>query len=68
MSECSVCMVNRKSHVLVPFGHLCVCQECAGNFTFPLHKQFLGKYATVKEEVEFLQKLWSTRLCICEYR
>jgi hypothetical protein len=39
-TECSVCMVNNKTHVLVPCGHLCVCQECAGKFTCPLPKLF----------------------------
>jgi len=29
-NECSVCMCV-KNHVLIPCGHLCVCEECAGS-------------------------------------
>ena len=28
-AECVICMDQRKNHVLVPCGHLCVCQACA---------------------------------------
>ena len=29
-SECAVCM-GQKNHVLIPCGHLCVCEHCAGS-------------------------------------
>ena len=35
-SECSVCMDNKKNHVLIPCGHVCVCEECAGKDFFLL--------------------------------
>ncbi len=28
-TECSICMVKRKSHAAIPCGHLCVCVDCA---------------------------------------
>lgn len=27
-AECSICMDARKTHVLVPCGHQCVCETC----------------------------------------
>ena len=27
--ECVVCMDSKKSHALVPCGHMCVCKKCA---------------------------------------
>ena len=32
-AECVICMDQRKNHVLVPCGHLCVCQACAERIT-----------------------------------
>jgi len=29
-TECSVCM-GHKNHVLIPCGHVCVCEQCAAN-------------------------------------
>jgi len=30
--ECCVCMERCPTHVLVPCGHKCVCEECAPRF------------------------------------
>ena len=27
--ECCVCMETRKSHIFIPCGHFCACQQCA---------------------------------------
>ena len=27
--ECVICMDQRKTHTMVPCGHICVCQACA---------------------------------------
>ena len=54
-SECSVCMDNKKNHVLIPCGHVCVCEVCAGKVIsyFQIGNQFMN---TVREEVEVLRK------------
>ncbi len=54
-SECSVCMDNKKNHVLILCGHVCVCEECAGKVIFYFH---IGNQSmnTVTEEVEVLRK------------
>ena len=31
--ECVICMDQRKSHIIVPCGHMCVCQACAERVT-----------------------------------
>jgi len=31
--ECVICMDQRKSHIVVPCGHRCVCQACAARIT-----------------------------------
>ena len=58
-NECSVCMDNKKNHVLCPCAHVCVCEECAGKviFYFHIRNQFVK---TGKEEVQAL------RLCVIE--
>lgn len=33
LDECCVCLDNRKSHALLPCGHLCACEACAENLT-----------------------------------
>jgi hypothetical protein len=52
-SECSVCMDNKKNHVLIPCGHFCVCEQCAGKVICYCHigNQFLK---ALTEEVEVL--------------
>jgi hypothetical protein len=53
--ECSVCMDQKKDYVLIPCGHVCVCEECAGKDIFYFHiligHQFIQ---TGKEELEVL--------------
>ena len=61
--DCVVCLVNRADHVLLPCGHVCVCEGCAYLLnTCPICRQNISerKHVYFAKEVsknQFLIKL-----------
>lgn len=55
IEDCSICQTNKSNYVIVPCGHVCLCQECISN---KFHEKLNNKCPICRGECKYLTKLF----------